>query len=48
MMMMIIIIINITIITMQFPLPNYNLPVKVGYTRKEAINCTNIQSVSRG
>ena len=30
-----------------FPLPNYNLPVKVGYTRKGAIISTTIQSVSR-
>ena len=31
-----------------FPLPNYNLPVKAGYTsRKWAIICTTIQSVSR-
>ena len=30
-----------------FPLPNYNLPVKVSYTRKGAIICTTMQSVSR-
>ena len=47
MMMMMIIIINITIVTMQFLLSNYNLQVKVGYTRKGAIICTTIQSVSR-
>ena len=30
-----------------FPLPNYNLLVNVGYSRKGAIMCTTIQSVSR-
>ena len=30
-----------------FFLPNYNFPVKVGYTRKGAIMCTTIQPVSR-
>ena len=30
-----------------FPLPNYNLPVKAGYTRKGAIIYTTTQSVSR-
>ena len=47
MMMVIFIITNIKIITMQFSFANYNLPVKVGYTRKGAIIYTTTQSVSR-
>ena len=45
--MVIIIIINIAIITMQSSFANYNLPVKAGYTRKGAIIHITTESVSR-